>query len=134
MSLCISALLFVLAPGFARLFSLSGEALEQAVEYQRFMSICIILFASYMPASGLLQGSGDVIWTSMMSFSTLALRVAASYTMVYALGVGAQACWWNIPFGWGLGCLLAFPRYFSGRWKSKRVVGDPALGRPGVPD
>ena len=134
MSLCISALLFVLAPDFARLFSLSGEALEQAVEYQRFMSICIILFASYMPASGLLQGSGDVIWTSMMSFSTLALRVAASYTMVYALGVGAQACWWNIPFGWGLGCLLAFPRYFSGRWKSKRVVGDPALGQPGVPD
>ena len=124
MSLCVSALLFFLAPDFARLFSLSGEALAQAVEYQRFMSLCIILFASYMPASGLLQGAGDVLWTSMMSFSTLALRVAASYTMFYALSVRPSACWWNIPFGWGLGCLLAFPRYRSKRWMSKRVVGE----------
>ena len=97
MSVLISAALYLLAPDFARLFSLEGEALAQAVEYQRFMSLCIILFALYMPASGLLQGAGDVVWTSMMSFSTLALRVAASYTMVYALGVGYHACWWNIP-------------------------------------
>ena len=130
MSVLISAALYLLAPDFARLFSLEGEALAQAVEYQRFMSLCIILFALYMPASGLLQGAGDVVWTSMMSFSTLALRVAASYTMVYALGVGYHACWWNIPFGWGLGCVLAFPRYFSGRWKSKRVVGSAISQAP----
>ena len=36
----------------------------------------------------------------------------------------SAACWLNIPFGWGLGVLLSVPRYFSGRWKNKRVVGD----------
>ena len=124
-SVIIAVLLYFLAPGFAQLFSLSGAALDQAVEYQRWMSYFVVLFAAYMPTAGLLQGSGDVIWASMTSFSTLGLRVAVAYAMVYLFDVGYHACWWNIPFGWGLGCLLSIPRYFSGAWKSKRVVGDP---------
>ena len=127
MSVVISALLFLLAPDFARLFSLSGGALEQAVSYQRFVSLFVILFAVYMPTSGLLQGAGDVLWTTLMSFATLGLRVLAAYVMVYAFDVGSAACWYNIPFGWGLGCLLGIPRYLSGAWKSKRVVGEPEL-------
>lgn len=122
-SVVIAVLLYFLAPDFARLFNLSGEPLEQAVEYQRFMSCCIILFATYMPATGLLQGAGDVIWTSLTSFSTLGIRVAVSYLMAYVLGVGYAACWLNIPFGWGLGVLMSIPRYFSKAWMSKRVVG-----------
>ena len=128
MSLVVAALLYLLAPDFARLFSLSGEALNQAVEYQRWMSCCIILFAAYMPTSGLLQGAGDVIWTGLTSFSTLGLRVAAAYIMVYAFDVGYAACWLNIPFGWGLGVLMSMPRYFSGAWKAKRVVGEAEDG------
>lgn len=124
MSVVIAILLYILAPDFAKLFNLSGESLSQAIEYQRWMSYCVILFAAYMPTSGLLQGAGDVVWTSMTSFVTLAVRVAAAYTMVYAFDVGYAACWLNIPFGWGLGVLLGVPRYVSGRWKSKRVVGE----------
>ena len=124
MSVGIAVLLYALSPEFARLFSLEGEALAQAVEYQRFLSVFIFLFALYLPSSGVLQGAGDAIWTSMMSFMTLALRVAVAYAMVYLLDVGYHACWWNVPFGWGLGLVLALPRYFSGVWKTKRVVGD----------
>ena len=124
MSVVISILLYILAPDFARLFNLSGEALSQAVEYQRWMSYFVILFAAYMPTSGLLQGAGDVVWTSMNSFATLTTRVVVAYLMVYSFDVGYAACWLNIPFGWGLGVLLSVPRYFSGRWKNKRVVGD----------
>ena len=124
MSLVIAAALYFLAPDFARLFSLDGEALAQAVEYQRWMSCCIILFATYMPTTGLLQGAGDAVWTSMTSFTTLAVRVCAAYLMVYAFDVGYAACWLNIPFGWGLGVLMSIPRYVSKRWMTKRVVGD----------
>ena len=124
MSVVISILLYILAPDFAKLFNLSGEALSQAVEYQRWMSYFVILFAAYMPTSGLLQGAGDVVWTSMNSFATLTTRVVVAYLMVYSFDVGYAACWLNIPFGWGLGVLLSVPRYFSGRWKNKRVVGD----------
>lgn len=125
MSLVVAFLLYIFAEDFAKLFSLSGDSLKQAVEYQHWMSYCIILFAAYMPTSGLLQGAGDALWTSMTSFCTLALRVAVAYIMVYALDVGYAACWLNIPFGWTLGILLNYPRYFSRRWMTKRVVRDP---------
>ena len=124
MSVVISILLYILAPDFAKLFKLSGEALSQAVEYQRWMSYFVILFAAYMPTSGLLQGAGDVVWTSMNSFATLTTRVVVAYLMVYSFDVGYAACWLNIPFGWALGVRLSVPRYFFGRWKNKRVVGD----------
>lgn len=132
MSVVIAVLLYFLAPDFAKLFSLSGEALSQAVQYQRWMSYCVILFAAYMPTSGLLQGAGDVLWTSMNSFATLALRVCVAYLMVYSFDVGPAACWLNIPFGWGLGVLLSVPRYLSGRWKTKRVVGGALTGEEGI--
>ena len=125
MSLVVAFLLYIFAEDFAKLFSLSGDSLKQAVEYQHWMSYCIILFAAYMPTSGLLQGAGDALWTSMTSFCTLALRVTVAYIMVYALDVGYAACWLNIPFGWTLGILLNYPRYFSRRWMTKRVVRDP---------
>lgn len=125
MSLVVAFLLYIFAEDFAKLFSLSGDSLTQAVEYQHWMSYCIILFAAYMPTSGLLQGAGDALWTSMTSFCTLALRVTVAYIMVYALDVGYAACWLNIPFGWTLGILLNYPRYFSRRWMTKRVVRDP---------
>ena len=128
-SVAIAVGLYFLAPDFARLFSLSGAPLEQAVEYQRLTSCFMILFATYMPTSGLLQGAGDVLWTSLTSFSTLALRVAVAYIMVYALNIGYSACWLNIPFGWGLGVAMSLPRYFSKKWMAKRVVAAaPAAG------
>ena len=63
-----------------------------------------------------------MLWTSLTSFSTLALRVAVAYIMVYALNIGYSACWLNIPFGWGLGVAMSLPRYFSKKWMAKRVV------------
>ena len=116
MSVLISAALYLLAPDFARLFSLEGEALAQAVEYQRFMSLCIILFALYMPASGLLQGAGDVVWTSMMSFSTLALRVAAAIR-------------WSTPSAWAItpaGGTSPSAGAWAASWPSRGI--SPAAG------
>ena len=131
-SLCIAVGLWLLAPSFARLFNLGGEAFDQAIEYQRFMSLCIILFAAYMPTTGLLTGAGDVVWASMVSFLTLSLRVVVSYVMAGSLGVGYAACWLNIPFGWGLGCVMSIPRYLSRRWMTKRVVGEALSERTEV--
>ena len=125
-SVAIAVALYFLAPDFARLFALSGEALAQAVEYQRLTSCFMILFATYMPTSGLLQGAGDVLWTSLTSFSTLTSRVIAAYLMAYAFDLGYSSCWLNIPIGWGLGVAMSLPRYFSKKWMAKRVVAGAA--------
>ena len=124
-SVAIGLVINLLAVDFARLFNLSGEAMSQAVEYQRYMSYCVVLFAAYMPASGLLQGAGDAIVVSCTSLATLSVRVAVAYMLAYVFHVGYASCWLALPAGWTVGICIVIPRYFSRKWMSKRVVKDP---------
>lgn len=124
-SVAIALTINLLAVQFARLFNLGGASMNKAVEYQRYMSYCVVLFAAYMPTSGLLQGAGDAIWASVTSLATLSARVAVSYLLAYAFSVGYASCWLSLPVGWALGIAITYPRYFGKKWMSKRVVRDP---------
>ena len=124
-SVAIALTINLLAGDFARLFNLGGVSMAKAVEYQRYMSYCVVLFAAYMPTSGLLQGAGDAIWASVTSLATLSARVAVSYLLAYAFNVGYASCWLSLPVGWALGIAITYPRYFSKKWMTKRVVRDP---------
>ena len=124
-SVAIALTINLLAGDFARLFNLGGVSMAKAVEYQRYMSYCVVIFAAYMPTSGLLQGAGDAIWASVTSLATLSARVAVSYLLAYAFNVGYASCWISLPVGWALGIAITYPRYFSKKWMTKRVVRDP---------
>ncbi len=124
-SVAIALTINLLAVQFARLFNLGGVSMNKAVEYQRYMSYCVVLFAAYMPTSGLLQGAGDAIWASVTSLTTLSARVAVSYLLAYAFSVGYASCWLSLPVGWALGIAITYPRYFGKKWMSKRVVREP---------
>ena len=124
-SVAIALTINLLAGDFARLFNLGGVSMAKAVEYQRYMSYCVVIFAAYMPTSGLLQGAGDAIWASVTSLATLSARVAVSYLLAYAFNVGYASCWLSLPVGWALGIAITYPRYFSKKWMTKRVVRDP---------
>ena len=59
-------------------------------------------------------------------------QVAVSYThldvykrQAYAFNVGYASCWLSLPVGWALGIAITYPRYFSKKWMTKRVVRDP---------
>ncbi len=36
--------------------------------------------------------------------------------------MGESGIWWSIPSGWGIGLILTFIYYRTGRWKTKTVV------------
>lgn len=106
----------------AELFGVSGESLSQAVEYIRFQSAFFLIFAAYFAFGSVIQGSGDVIFSSLGTLSSLAVRVILAYIMVYAFDVGYRACWLSVPVGWIVAFAIAFLRYLSGGWKKKSVV------------
>lgn len=121
---CISAVMYVLAPSFSTLFGLSGEARSMAVEFQRFMSFALVLFAAQMPTSGTLQGAGDAVWTTISSIATLTTRVSCAYALVYLFDFGYSAVWVTMPIGWCVGIVITYSRFFSGKWKNKRIIHD----------
>ncbi|NLV50549.1 MAG: MATE family efflux transporter [Clostridiales bacterium] len=127
-SVCIilSVSLYIFSEPVSRLFGVSDDALAQAVEFCRFYSKIFILFAAYMPVNALLQGSGDVIYASSTTMTTLIVRVAMAYVMALLLDVGYSSCWKSTPIGWSAAVVMAFARYASGRWKTKSIVKRPA--------
>ncbi len=124
---CIATVLFVGAYPLAGLFGVIGPALEQSVDYIRSISYMMILFAVYLTTNGVIQGSGDVLYASLCSLSTLGLRVALSYILVFAFDFGHQVIWRCIPVGWVLALILALVRFRTGKWKEKAIVGGKKL-------
>lgn len=114
--------MFFLAPPLSRLFGVTGESLKQAVENIRFQSWCFLIFAVYLSFSGLFQGSGDVMFATLGSLSSLSIRVIFAYLFAYVVHLGYPSCWYSIPIGWIFSLGLVFFRYRSGKWKEKSVA------------
>ncbi len=113
---------FTFAPALSRLFGVSGESLRQAVENIRFQSLCFLIFSVYLTINGLLAGSGDVMFSSIGSLTSLFLRVVFAYFFAYALHMGYPSCWYSIPIGWAVSLIVMILRYRSGKWKEKSVA------------
>lgn len=121
-TIVIASLVYVFAVPVSRLFGVKELALNMAVEMLRFICAFFLIFSVYMPTSGFLQGSGDVVYVSACSLVTLSVRVGMAYAMVFIFGFGYQAAWYTMPAGWAFGIVLVLVRYFSGAWKNKAVT------------
>ena len=124
----VAVVLYTFAYSLADIFNVSGEARALAVQFIRFMSLFVFIFASYIPTTGLLQGAGDAIWSTISSLVSLSARVACAYFLALGLEMGFAAVWIATPVGWGAGLVVASSRYFSRRWMTKAVAGPAATG------
>ena len=118
--LCVP--LYAFAEPLSRLFGVSGEEVSQAVEYLRYIAVIYPVFALYIPFSGMFQGSGAPVAATIASVTALGVRISMAYIMVYGFGVGYQACWTNLIYGWVAALIFCTCYFFSGRWKNRSVV------------
>ncbi|MDL2300309.1 MATE family efflux transporter [Clostridiaceae bacterium OttesenSCG-928-D20] len=121
-SAAVAAVAFAFAEPLSRLFGVSGETLKQAIEHIRFLSIFFPFFSVNMIIGGVLQGSGDVIFSTLRTLLSLTTRVVGAYFMVYALGLGYASTWQATPIGWGLILFISIPRYLGKKWENKGIV------------
>ncbi|MDR1206446.1 MAG: MATE family efflux transporter [Peptococcaceae bacterium] len=118
----IAAAAFVSAPFLSKLFGVSGDSLSKSVEMIRFLSPMLLVFAVYQIPSGVLQGSGDTFFSAAFALSSIIMKLAAAYLLVYVFNAGYASPWLSTPCGWALGTALTYVRYFSGRWQKQAIV------------
>lgn len=119
----IATVLFAGAYPLSALFGVDGEAQLQAVDYIRFVSYMMLIFTVYLTTNGVVQGCGDALYASICSFSTLGIRVALAYTLVFFFNFDYHVLWRCIPIGWMFAMMLALHYFLTGRWKHKSVIG-----------
>lgn len=119
----IATMLYAGAYPLSALFGVDGEAQLQAVDYIRFVSYMMLIFSVYLTTNGVVQGSGDALYASICSFSTLGVRVALSYALVFLFNFDYHVLWRCIPIGWLFAMFLALHYFLTGKWKHKSIIG-----------
>ena len=120
--LCIILILVLGGKPLVGLFGMNDTASRIAVEYLRTVAIFFLLFSVMYVSNGVLQGSGDVIFPTAGSMTSLGVRVIVANIMAATTALGYRSIFYSIPVGWVFGTSIVFLRYLSGKWKTKGIV------------
>ena len=120
----MNALLFVLAPQVAGVFSLSKEATDMAVEVLRwFSSVAVFIWPLSFTLPNALRAAGDVKYTMLTGILSMWMfRVLCSYFLAVVCNLGILGVWYGMFIDWGVRSLFFVIRYLSGKWQTKKVI------------
>ena len=118
----VALIAYLAAAPLGGLFGVAGATQDVGVQYLHFVAPWFLVFCVYIITNGVLQGSGDVVFTAVNTISSLAIRCVAAYCMAYLTPVGGAAAWISLPVGWVYSIFLSLGRYKWGPWRKKAVV------------
>ena len=126
-TLLISFLVYVHAESIISFFGLSNEAAALCLQHLRAIAIINIVLMSYFPLFGVFQGANHTMFPLIVSVVALTLRVLSTYSFSYSPFLGQSIIWWNGIFGFGVGFMLTWGYYISGRWKHNTEIRDAGV-------
>ncbi|MCD7845840.1 MAG: MATE family efflux transporter [Oscillospiraceae bacterium] len=118
----IILLLIFAGPYAVRLFNMNEAATAIGVDYLRTLAAFFLIFGVMYITNGVLQGSGDVIYPTIASMTSLLTRIIAANIMATFPAISYRCIYYATPIGWALGALIVWIRYLSGRWKDKSIA------------
>ena len=117
LAVAISGAVWVLADKIIILFGLSDLAAEYCLQHLRAVAIFNIILNGYFPLFGVFQGANHSGVPAVVATGALSTRVMVTYLFRNGLLFGYRIIWWNGLFGFGVGFLIAWSYYLSGRWR-----------------
>lgn len=120
----IILLLIFVGPHAIGLYHMNEAATAIGAEYLRTLAGFFLIFCVMYITNGVLQGSGDVVYPTAGSMTSLVVRVIIANIMARFPAIGYRSIFYSIPVGWVCGTAIVFIRYLTGRWKHKSVVKD----------
>lgn len=122
--LCICLVIAVCTVTFRRqllgIFIESSESIEIGSRYLIIVSIAYFVAAIMRSYLNVLRGAGDVNTSAIAGISELATRIIFAYILVVPFGT--TGIWIATPIAWSCGAAIPVIRYYSGKWKDKRLV------------
>ena len=122
----LNVALFFLAEPVVRLFSLAEVGVPVAVQMLRLYAVCSVF--TWAPSFGMpniLRAAGDARYTMLVSvISMLALRLGASYLLVYAVqpSLSLLGVWIAMHLDWIARGVCFVGRFMGKKWLEKKVI------------
>ncbi len=130
----ISILIILFKYPLMGLFTRDQAVIDIGGEYLTIVTSFYLLFTAMFTYNGVMRGAGDTLIPMFITlFSLWIVRIPAAVYLsretieifgltIKGAGLGQSGIWWSIPCGWGIGLILSFIYYKTGRWKTKTVV------------
>ena len=123
-SITLAIVMFIWCKPIVGLFmdaSTSAEAIAVGEDYVKIVCVFYIIMGFMNNTCGVLRGTGDIMPTMVSLLGNFGIRIAFAYIMT-ALIHDPVFIWWAQPLGWFVGFLIAYIRFKSGKWRTKRVI------------
>ncbi len=114
--------MWILADPFISLFKISEDA--AVICRMHIHAVCFVnMFgAMYFPLFGVFQGANHPTIPTVVAIFSLSTRVAVTYLFRHSSFLGSSIIWWGGGFGLGMGFLVSWIYYLSGKWmKHSRI-------------
>ena len=121
-TLICSIVSFVFAEPIAAFFGISGLAAEYCVQHIRTLAFPFLLFAFYFPCTGLYQGAGKGMASTMMSTTFLVLCLSFGYGLQHIPTVGHTSLFICKPLAWMILVPFNYWYYFCGTWRNAKII------------
>lgn len=97
----------------------SSEAVSIGATYLSIIGIAYIIAGIMQSYQNIIRGAGDVNTCMVAGLTELAGRIIFAYLL--APHLGTTGIWVATPLSWSCGCIIPVLRYYSGKWKTKRL-------------
>ncbi len=133
-AIVITILIIIFKYPLMNLFTTDQGVIDVGAEYLTIVTSFYLLFTGMFTYGGVMRGAGDTIIPMFITlFSLWIVRIPVAIYLsqetieIFGLslkgaGLGQSGIWWSIPSGWGIGLVLSYIYYKTGRWKNKTVV------------
>ena len=128
--ICIAFFLiaFFAPQSILSLFTADPAVISSSIGYIRLFSFDYLLVPFMFCINGLLMGAGMTTFTMINSIlSSVLLRAPFAYFFSTTLGMGLPGIGLAAATATAGSLILAFSYYRTGKWKEKRLIGEPIL-------
>lgn len=122
-AICIAALVLIFRVQLMSLFLDAGDSAEAigiGCTYLTIIGVAYVIAGIMQSYQNVIRGSGDVNTCMVAGLTELSGRIFFAYLLSSFLGV--TGIWIATPLSWGCGCVIPVIRYYSGKWKHKKLV------------
>ena len=122
MTLVISGAVWLLADDIITLFGLSDQAAIYCLAHLRTVALINVILSMYVPLFGVFQGASHSGYPAIVATCALTTRVLVTYLLKDSSFLGYRIIWWNGLFGFGMGFIVSWSYYLSGRWQNNASI------------
>ena len=122
MTVMISAMVWLLSGNIITLFGLSDQAATYCLSHLRTVALVNIILSVYVPLFGVFQGANHSGFPAVVATGSLTTRVLVTYLFKASPFFGYRIIWWNGLFGFGVGFIVCWIYYLSGRWQTGSTI------------